>query len=138
MRAQRLFRAAILPYGGPASGTVGRALVTGVHDSSLGPLFAEPVGPAGDALANLAAGQAINRFAGGVILTQAGNVTLAAAGGVHIISANVAGSVSLFEAARRCPTLRSLVFTSSDKAYGDHGGLPYVEEMDLRGGIWGA
>ncbi len=50
-------------------------------------------------------------------------------------SANVAGSVALFEAARRCPTLRSLVFTSSDKAYGDHGGLPYVEEMDLRGGM---
>jgi DNA polymerase len=77
VRAQRLFSPAILPYGGPASGTVGRALVTGVHDSSLGPLFAEPVGPAGaeppptaapaaagDALANLAADCAACRRCG--------------------------------------------------------------------------
>jgi uracil-DNA glycosylase family 4 len=60
VRAQLLIGAAILPYGGPASGTVGRALVMGVHDSSLGPLFASSTGDGstpgvGTSLASLAA-----------------------------------------------------------------------------------
>jgi DNA polymerase len=53
VRAQRLFRPAILPYGGAASGTVVRVLVMGVHDSTFGPLFAAPAA-AGDSLAALA------------------------------------------------------------------------------------
>lgn len=46
---------------------------------------------------------------------------------------NVAGTWSLLEACRRAPTVRQIVVASSDKAYGDHGSLPYTEELMLRG-----
>jgi CDP-glucose 4,6-dehydratase len=45
---------------------------------------------------------------------------------------NVRGTWVMLEACRRLPGLESVVVASSDKAYGDHGGRPYVEDMALR------
>lgn len=48
------------------------------------------------------------------------------------LDANVRGTWSVLEACRRSGA-GQVVVASSDKAYGDHGGVPYVEEMPLRG-----
>jgi len=48
--------------------------------------------------------------------------------------ANVRGTWNLLEACRRQPTgLRAIVVASTDKAYGDHGGVAYSEDMALDG-----
>lgn len=46
---------------------------------------------------------------------------------------NIRGTWTTLEACRRYGGTRSVVVASSDKAYGDHGGRPYVEEMALCG-----
>jgi CDP-glucose 4,6-dehydratase len=51
---------------------------------------------------------------------------------VSTFEANIRGTWALLEAARRSPTIRSLVVASSDKAYGDQTVLPYTEDMPLR------
>jgi len=60
-------------------------------------------------------------------------VTIANRNPVSTFSTNVAGTWKLLEACRRSPTVKQIVVASSDKAYGDHGATPYVEEMPLQG-----
>lgn len=45
---------------------------------------------------------------------------------------NVMGTVALLEAARNVGRCKKIVVASSDKAYGDHDKLPYVEDMPLQ------
>ncbi len=45
---------------------------------------------------------------------------------------NVMGTVALLEAARNVGRCKKIVVASSDKAYGDHEKLPYVEDMPLQ------
>jgi CDP-glucose 4,6-dehydratase len=52
---------------------------------------------------------------------------------VSTFEANIAGTWSLLEAARRSPSVKGLVVASSDKAYGDHEVLPYSEDAPLQG-----
>jgi len=47
--------------------------------------------------------------------------------------ANVRGTWTVLETARRCSTIRRVVVASSDKAYGEHVQLPYTEEFSLLG-----
>lgn len=49
-------------------------------------------------------------------------------------SANVMGTVAVLEAARQCKHVRKVVVASSDKSYGTHLQLPYVETMALQAG----
>ncbi len=44
---------------------------------------------------------------------------------------NVMGSINVLEAARECGHVTKVVVASSDKAYGSHDDLPYVEDMAL-------
>jgi CDP-glucose 4,6-dehydratase len=48
------------------------------------------------------------------------------------LSANVAGTWTVLEAARRSPAVGQVVLASSDKAYGEQPVLPYTEDMELR------
>jgi CDP-glucose 4,6-dehydratase len=50
---------------------------------------------------------------------------------VSTYEANVRGTWSLLEAARRSSTVRQIVTASSDKAYGEQTVLPYTEDMPL-------
>jgi CDP-glucose 4,6-dehydratase len=52
---------------------------------------------------------------------------------VSTFETNVAGTWRLLEACRRSPKVRSIVLASSDKAYGDVGEQPAVEDMPLFG-----
>jgi CDP-glucose 4,6-dehydratase len=52
---------------------------------------------------------------------------------VFTFETNVGGTWALLEACRRSPTVMQIVLASSDKAYGDHAGLPYDEEAPLQG-----
>ncbi len=47
--------------------------------------------------------------------------------------ANIKGTWQLLEACRRVPTVKRVLFASSDKAYGDHEVLPYQEDAPLIG-----
>jgi CDP-glucose 4,6-dehydratase len=47
--------------------------------------------------------------------------------------ANIKGTWVLLDACRRCPTVSRIVVASSDKAYGAHEQLPYLETMPLQG-----
>ena len=47
--------------------------------------------------------------------------------------ANIKGTWVLLDACRRCPTVKRIVVASSDKAYGAHDQLPYLETMPLQG-----
>jgi CDP-glucose 4,6-dehydratase len=46
---------------------------------------------------------------------------------------NIRGTWAVLEACRRSPTVRQIVSASSDKAYGEHGQLPYTEQYPLQG-----
>ena len=46
---------------------------------------------------------------------------------------NILGTWVLLEACRQSSQVTSIVVASSDKAYGDHGGEPYIESMALQG-----
>ena len=46
---------------------------------------------------------------------------------------NIMGTWVTLEACRQAPQVRSVVVASSDKAYGDHGVIPYEESMALLG-----
>lgn len=46
---------------------------------------------------------------------------------------NIQGTWSVLEAARLAPTVSGVVVASSDKAYGSHASLPYVEDFPLQG-----
>ncbi len=52
---------------------------------------------------------------------------------VSTLETNIGGTWALLEAARRSPTVKQIVIASSDKAYGDHDQLPYVETVPLQG-----
>lgn len=52
---------------------------------------------------------------------------------VSTFRTNIGGTWAILEACRRSPRIRRVVVASSDKAYGTHENLPYVEEMPLRG-----
>lgn len=46
---------------------------------------------------------------------------------------NIRGTYLLLEACRQTPTVKRVVVASSDKAYGSHATLPYVEDFPLQG-----
>jgi CDP-glucose 4,6-dehydratase len=52
---------------------------------------------------------------------------------ISTFETNVAGTWALLEACRRTPTVRGIVFASSDKAYGECDSLPYDEATPLQG-----
>lgn len=52
---------------------------------------------------------------------------------VSTLDTNIRGTWSLLEACRRSPSIKQIVFASSDKAYGDAEALPYDENTPLRG-----
>src|SRR6266498_1067826 len=60
-------------------------------------------------------------------------VSIANRNTVSTFESNVAGTWGLLEAARRSPTVKSIVVASSDKAYGEPETLPYTEDAPLRG-----
>lgn len=51
---------------------------------------------------------------------------------ISTLETNIRGTWSLLEAARHSPWIRRVVVASSDKAYGDHDNLPYVEDTPLK------
>ncbi|MGI8491280.1 MAG: GDP-mannose 4,6-dehydratase, partial [Acidimicrobiales bacterium] len=50
---------------------------------------------------------------------------------VSTFEANVAGTWTVLDAARRSPTVSEVILASSDKAYGEQPTLPYTEDMPL-------
>jgi CDP-glucose 4,6-dehydratase len=52
---------------------------------------------------------------------------------VSTLETNIKGTWSLLEACRLNPTVRQIIFASSDKAYGDQEELPYSENTPLQG-----
>jgi len=52
---------------------------------------------------------------------------------VSTLETNIAGTWTLLEACRRSPRVKQIVLASSDKAYGEHGQLPYDETFALQG-----
>ncbi|MDQ3349429.1 MAG: NAD-dependent epimerase/dehydratase family protein, partial [Acidobacteriota bacterium] len=52
---------------------------------------------------------------------------------VSTFDSNIRGTWALLEACRRSPSVRQIVFASSDKAYGESKTLPYDEETALKG-----
>lgn len=60
-------------------------------------------------------------------------VTIANRNPVSTFESNIRGTWSLLEASRRSPCVEQVIVASSDKAYGEHDVLPYVEDLPLRG-----
>lgn len=60
-------------------------------------------------------------------------VTIANRNPISTFETNIGGTWALLEACRRSPTVKQIVFASSDKAYGEHKKLPYDENLPLRG-----
>ena len=54
-------------------------------------------------------------------------------GPVETFEHNIMGTWVTLEACRQAPQVRAVVVASSDKAYGDHGGVAYEESMALLG-----
>ncbi|MFZ5453832.1 MAG: NAD-dependent epimerase/dehydratase family protein [Thermodesulfobacteriota bacterium] len=52
---------------------------------------------------------------------------------VSTFASNVGGAWAMLEACRRSPLVRQIVLASSDKAYGEHNGQPYTEDLPLQG-----
>lgn len=59
-------------------------------------------------------------------------VRVADANPSRAIRTNTLGTLNVLEACRRQRTIQAVVVASSDKAYGDAGGVPYTEDMPLR------
>src|SRR5262249_7423347 len=51
---------------------------------------------------------------------------------VSTFDTNIRGTWSLLEACRRSPVVKQIVIASSDKAYGEHAVLPYLESTPLQ------
>ncbi len=66
-------------------------------------------------------------------LAAQSQVGVAHRGPYHTYEANVRGTYTLLEAARRARPMSAIVVASSDKAYGSHDSLPYTEDMELLG-----
>jgi CDP-glucose 4,6-dehydratase len=60
-------------------------------------------------------------------------VTVADRNPVGTLDANIRGTWTVLEAARRSPTVQRIVIASSDKAYGEQPRLPYSEDTPLDG-----
>jgi CDP-glucose 4,6-dehydratase len=60
-------------------------------------------------------------------------VTIANRAPLSTFEANVRGTWTILEAARRSPKIERVVVASSDKAYGVHEQLPYTEDAPLQG-----
>src|SRR5437868_3241252 len=60
-------------------------------------------------------------------------VPIAGRNPVSTFETNIGGTWTLLEACRRSPLVKQVVTASSDKAYGDHGGLRYDETTPLQG-----
>jgi CDP-glucose 4,6-dehydratase len=60
-------------------------------------------------------------------------VSIANRNPVATLDANIRGTWSVLEAARRSPQCKQIVVASSDKAYGSQAKLPYSEETPLEG-----
>src|SRR5215472_14443782 len=52
---------------------------------------------------------------------------------VSTFESNIRGTWTVLEACRRSPAVKQVVVASSDKAYGTHERLPYLEDAPLRG-----
>jgi CDP-glucose 4,6-dehydratase len=53
---------------------------------------------------------------------------------IPTFEANIAGTWAILEACRKAGSIRQMVLSSSDKAYGEAKSLPYTEELALLGG----
>ena len=53
---------------------------------------------------------------------------------IPTLETNIAGTWALLEAARKAGSIRQMVLSSSDKAYGEAVSLPYTEDLPLLGG----
>lgn len=60
-------------------------------------------------------------------------VTIANRNPISTFETNIKGTWSLLEACRHSPTVKQVVFASSDKAYGIQEQLPYTEDAPLQG-----
>ncbi len=60
-------------------------------------------------------------------------VGVAQRGPYGTLEANVRGTYTVLEAARRAGRARAILVASSDKAYGEHSDLPYTEDTPLEG-----
>jgi CDP-glucose 4,6-dehydratase len=60
-------------------------------------------------------------------------VTIANRNPISTFESNIAGTWNVMEACHRSATVKQTIVASSDKAYGDHSTLPYVEEIPLKG-----
>ena len=52
---------------------------------------------------------------------------------VSTLASNVGGTWAVLEACRRSPAVRQIIMASSDKAYGEHDGRRYTEDLPLEG-----
>jgi CDP-glucose 4,6-dehydratase len=79
--------------------------------------------------------RALNEYEVDTVLNLAGQtiVTIANRAPLSTFETNIKGTWTVLEAARRSPTVTRLVVASSDKAYGVHETLPYVEDAPLLG-----
>ena len=59
-------------------------------------------------------------------------VRVAQASPAMALHTNIMGTVNVLDACERVPTVKRVLIASSDKAYGDHDGLPYKENMALK------
>jgi CDP-glucose 4,6-dehydratase len=50
---------------------------------------------------------------------------------VRALTTNIMGTLNVLEACSQTDTVKAVLVASSDKAYGDNGGRPYVEDMPL-------
>lgn len=60
-------------------------------------------------------------------------VTIANRSPVSTFDSNIKGTWCLLEACRNSPTVERIAVASTDKAYGDHERLPYLEDFPLQG-----
>lgn len=79
--------------------------------------------------------RALNEYEVDVVFHLAGQtiVPIANRAPLSTFETNIKGTWTVLEAARRSPTVTRITITSSDKAYGAHETLPYVEDVPLLG-----
>jgi CDP-glucose 4,6-dehydratase len=79
--------------------------------------------------------RAINEYSADTVFHLAAQAIVGVANRspLSTFESNIKGTWNLLEACRLSKTVKSVVMASSDKAYGDHKKLPYVEDFKLNG-----
>ena len=79
--------------------------------------------------------RAVNEYEVDTVFHLAAQAIVGVANGnpLSTFETNIKGTWVLLEACRRCPTVTRIVIASSDKAYGAHDQLPYLETTPLQG-----